>query len=411
MPRGRRRGRLGSQEADRGNDPGLSRARAHVAGTVRLQDKARQVDRRQVARRALLREDAGDRREPHEALLAAFARSYAGVHRVARKGERRAGSAGQTLDRGPPLRQHEPRSRSAILCRRDRRGHYHRAVALSATLRYRPQLDLHLQGPGGGRPPDRAGARSPLRPRRERAPRRRSAAHHRAAHRCLDQCPSLGRPVRRRPRGRVRAAGSSHGTRRRGDRARALRGRARPDQDEAARQPRCVRLISARARCHTRDDSGAERGGVGICRACAAARARLRGGGGIGRLGLYPARSAGLVRRLGEGESTGHRACSTGDREGRPRCLRACHGRLRGRLSGRRVRGWPERARPRGRPQPEPRHGSLQRRLGAVLSDRRSTPSATSSASSASARARSRCSVSRPASPSRISYWRSSRKP
>ena len=131
---------------------------AHVAGAVRLQDKARQVDRRQVARRALLREDAGDRREPHEALLAAFARSYAGVHRVARKGERRAGSAGQTLDRRPALRQHERRSRSGILCRRDRRGHHHRAVALPAPLRHRPQLDLHLQGPGGGRPRRSAGS-------------------------------------------------------------------------------------------------------------------------------------------------------------------------------------------------------------------------------------------------------------
>ena len=57
------------KEADRGGDPGLHRARAHVARAVRLQDPARQIDRRQTAHRALFRQDPVDR-QSHTAVPA-----------------------------------------------------------------------------------------------------------------------------------------------------------------------------------------------------------------------------------------------------------------------------------------------------------------------------------------------------
>ena len=69
---------------------------------------------------------------------------------------------------------------------------------ISGSVRHRPQLQLHLQGPHrrceAGRP--RAGR--PLCPRGQRPQGRRPRADHRAAHRRGDRHASLGRPVRRR---------------------------------------------------------------------------------------------------------------------------------------------------------------------------------------------------------------------
>ena len=57
---------------------------------------------------------------------------------------------------------------------------------------------LHLQGQGGRCPPGRARAWRPLCAGGQRAPRRQTAAHHRAADRCAIRRPSVGRPLRRR---------------------------------------------------------------------------------------------------------------------------------------------------------------------------------------------------------------------
>ncbi len=54
--------------------------------------------------------------------------------------------AGQTVDRGFAIREHERRLRAGILCRWDHRGFDHRAVADSLVFRNRPQLMLRLQG-------------------------------------------------------------------------------------------------------------------------------------------------------------------------------------------------------------------------------------------------------------------------
>ena len=50
--------------------------------------------------------------------------------------------------------------RAGILCRRYRRRHHHRAVALQVAVRDRAQFELHLQGPSGRYQGSRAQARS-----------------------------------------------------------------------------------------------------------------------------------------------------------------------------------------------------------------------------------------------------------
>ena len=69
---------------------------------------------------------------------------------------------------------------------------------------------LHLQGQGRRHQAGRPRTRRALRARGQRPQGRQPGAHHRAAHRRRDRQPYLGRQVRRRPRGCVRPAGSSH---------------------------------------------------------------------------------------------------------------------------------------------------------------------------------------------------------
>ena len=82
-----------------------------------------------------------------------------------------------------------------------------RPVAHPLAVRDRPQFELHLQGPRGGREAGRARARRALRARRQRAQGGEPGAHHRPADRCRDRHASLGRPLRWRARGHLRAAG------------------------------------------------------------------------------------------------------------------------------------------------------------------------------------------------------------
>ena len=82
-----------------------------------------------------------------------------------------------------------------LLCRRHLGRSDHRALPHPLAVRDRPQLDIRLQTPSGGREAGLARAWRPLRARRQRAPRREQAAHQRAAHRCDERRPSLGRTL------------------------------------------------------------------------------------------------------------------------------------------------------------------------------------------------------------------------
>ena len=78
-------------------------------------------------------------------------------------------AARPAVDRRAPLREPERRPRAGLLRRRHGRGDHHRPVADALAVRDRPQLELHLQGPGGRREAGRARARRALRARRQRA--------------------------------------------------------------------------------------------------------------------------------------------------------------------------------------------------------------------------------------------------
>ena len=62
----------------------------------------------------------------------------------------------QAVYRRPAIREHEWRPRAGVLCRWHCRGDHHRPVAHPLALRHRPQLQLHLQGPGRRREAGRA---------------------------------------------------------------------------------------------------------------------------------------------------------------------------------------------------------------------------------------------------------------
>ena len=73
-------------------------------------------------------------------------------------------------------------------------------------LRHRPQFDLHLQGPISQREAGRRGVGRPLCPGGLGAQGRPAGAHHRAADRRNQRSASVGRPLRRRARRRLRPA-------------------------------------------------------------------------------------------------------------------------------------------------------------------------------------------------------------
>ena len=65
----------------------------------------------------------------------------------------------QALHRRPAVPEHERRPGAGVLRRWRGRGHHHGLVAPSLAVRHRAQLELHLQGPGGGREAGRPRAR------------------------------------------------------------------------------------------------------------------------------------------------------------------------------------------------------------------------------------------------------------
>ena len=100
-----------------------------------------------------------------------------------------------------------------------------------------------------------------LRARRQRAQGGEPRAHHGTAHRCLDRRASLGGPLRRRARRHLRSAGSGDRERRGRDRAEAGAGRNRACQAQADREPRRLRLLSARnGELLSADQGGHQRG-------------------------------------------------------------------------------------------------------------------------------------------------------
>ena len=88
---------------------------------------------------------------------------------------------------------HEQRSRAGILRRRPCRGHPDHAVEALRPVGDRPQFELRLQGPRGGRAPGRARARRALRAGGQRPQGRQPHPHHRAADRRRQQARTSGR--------------------------------------------------------------------------------------------------------------------------------------------------------------------------------------------------------------------------
>ena len=162
-------------------------------------------------------------------------------------GRRRAQPAGQAVDRGAAVRQHERRSRPGIFRRRDHRGHHHRAVALSLVLRDRAQLHLRLQEAAGrGREAGGARAGRALRAGGQRAQGGQPDPRHRAAGGGGDRQPRVGRALRPRPGGHLRPAGRDHAERGRRRRARDAARRGAAGDAQERRQPRRLRLLDAR---------------------------------------------------------------------------------------------------------------------------------------------------------------------
>ena len=120
-----------------------------------------------------------------------------------------------------PFAEYERRPGAGIFRRRHGRGDHHRALAHPLAVRDRPQFELHLQGPSRRREAGRPRTRRALRARRHGAQGRQPGAHHRPADRYGDRRAYLGRPLRRRARRHLRAAGPGRHQRRRRDRAQA----------------------------------------------------------------------------------------------------------------------------------------------------------------------------------------------
>ena len=208
----------------------LYAAQGRHAAALRQYEQLRDALSRELGTRpepetdALARRIREDRRSP---LPASGGRSFAapaGSSPAAARADAPASpdpppAPGRAVDRRAALPKPERRSRAGVFFRRHRRGDHDGLVAVPLAVRDRPQLGLHLQGPGGRRAAGRPRARRALPARRQRAQGGQSGAHHRAADRCRHRGASLGRPFRRHARGHFRAAGP-------GDRA-ASSGRSR----------------------------------------------------------------------------------------------------------------------------------------------------------------------------------------
>jgi class 3 adenylate cyclase len=108
----------------------------------------------------------------------------------------------------------------------EQRGHHHRVVEDSLVPGDRAQLDLHLQGPGGGREARGPGTGRALRAGGQRAQGRQPHPGHRPVDRRGDRAACLGRALRPRARRYFRSAGRDHPHHRRPGRARDQRRRA-----------------------------------------------------------------------------------------------------------------------------------------------------------------------------------------
>ena len=110
-----------------------------------------------------------------------------------------AGASRQALHRCLAVPEPERRPRAGVLRRRHGGGHHLGLVAHSLAVRHRAQLELHLQGPGGGREAGGPRAGRALRAGRQRAQGGEPGAHHGAAHRRDDRGRISGRTVSKAP--------------------------------------------------------------------------------------------------------------------------------------------------------------------------------------------------------------------
>ena len=141
-------------------------------------------------------------------------------------------------------------------------------------------------------------------------------AHHRAADRCRDRRASVGRPLRRRARRHLRAAGPGHRERRRRDRAAARAGRDRARQAQADREPRRLRLLSARNGQRPSGDQGGQRRGACVVLQGDRARPGFRVGLRHGRVVLFWRKVNGWMtdrtKEIAEGARLARRAVEMG---------------------------------------------------------------------------------------------------
>jgi hypothetical protein len=121
----------------------------------------------------------------------------------------------QAVDCSVAVPEHERRPGAGVFRGRYGRGDHHRSFAHSLALRHRPQFELYLQGSSRRCEADRPRTGCPLCPRRLSPQGGPAHPDHRPADRDDDRRASLGRPLRRLARGRVRASGSGCRQRRR----------------------------------------------------------------------------------------------------------------------------------------------------------------------------------------------------
>ncbi len=135
----------------------------------------------------------------------------------------------QAFHRGIAVRQHERRSRSGVLHRRDDRRSHHRSFQDLGLIRNRAKFGLYLQGQAHQGSRRRQGPGGALRARGQCAPCRRERAHQCAAHRRHDGRTSVGGALRWPSCRRIQSAGQGDGEDCRRARGRAV---ARGGEDE-----------------------------------------------------------------------------------------------------------------------------------------------------------------------------------
>lgn len=199
------------------------------------------------------REPGGDRRRrAHGDRHAAGHRRLGGLALAGDAGVRRPSAARQAVGGRPAVREPRPRPRAGVLQRRGDGGPDQRAVEGLGTVRHRPELGLHLQGPGRHRPRRGSSPRRALRAGRQRAALGQSRAHHGPARGRGDGLPPLGRAARPRGGRHVRPPGRGHPADRRRAPDEAHRGRegaarADPDARDGGLRPRAARHRAAPA--------------------------------------------------------------------------------------------------------------------------------------------------------------------